>query len=925
MTDSARVALVLAVALAAATAPPGAADADREPTTEEQEWTRVTDHLQPGPRSALRTAREAIDVHRANPHVEALDLGGTVQVTDRLLAATPPAVLGDRSQPSDTATAPPSILVGELLDRHDRELTPRQEAQTRALDRLDPEPRRALATVLEAFLAFEDAGQAYVAASDGAPAGVSLAEAHAALEALPAEELDAATATERLQEAGIEPTQIPLPQLEQVLEVRNRLLAASLALDDALEANPSAPSLAQDLDLCPTLAISLSNEGTTYEQDCRLIIDAGGPDRYENNAGGTNMVDRKAACNSFDIPQDNNATALVDLGGHDRYGDPADPTDCGSNGGGWAGVGFLLDVRGDDTYVAGNGAGNGGGFDGVGTLVDLHGDDRYRGEQSVNAASFIGAGSLYDASGDDRYVSEDIVANGAGLLGAAALVDASGSDRYVANESTVNGAGGLGSGAIVDGAGDDVYSGEGRANGGATLGTGTLVDGAGDDTYQAGPPPSNGGAELAGAVLVDGEGLDRYREVPDRRGTDKTILPKGSLGAQIDLPHDPSEFDHPVEATPAQGEARPHVIVGVGDDGINPYHETFYRPSLTSHPCTYVEGFPCSVPSLDLTLPADPDTSVETVDEAYERDSDEWNKTRPGEVFWIPKTPFVAVTCAGVAGPGCAFDTDHGVKTTSNVLAENPDALLGFVAADGDIEPLEAYDIPVDLYSVSFGNLVPIPMPGGPCPLADDAPLYVTSAGNDPYTTVASCWKGNPRVVSVGGAYAADDTEEAQATKQTDVVSYYCRPVAVPDAVSGTQVDCGTSFGTPTVAGALSRVVLELRRDTSYLGSVATDQVAPGVTVHDLRDAMNRTASYDPEPAYDTTAEDSDPGALPGVPLNPAAPWLQWGWGFYDGLVAEDTLEHLRPDGAQHPAKPLGAQAYMTAQHEAKSVLYTQR
>jgi len=923
----AAVSVLVVLSLATATIP--ATVADTEPrqldAQTSQVWPKLADELaavdakDPG----VHAAQRALDASATNATLAEVGVDSTARGAHALLEARPSTVL-DAPTSLEAPSGPPSLAVTQLLDRHEGDLDPSQRAQVEHLDELSPQLHRPLANLVEAFLAFEDAADAYLEAREKPTTSTTPAQVHEKLDAVQTREDGASTeeAVELANLDGLEAPALPLDELDALLDARQSILEASLSLDEAVTTNGPADL---QVDLCPTVAIDLSRDATTYEEDCRLIVDAGGSDTYHNNAGGTNMVDREAPCGSVDIPQDNNATALVDLAGNDAYGDPADPVDCGANGGGWAGAGLLVDARGDDTYTGGEGAINGGGYDGVGSLIDLAGDDHHVGEQSTNAASFIGAGALYDVTGDDTYRSERIVANGAGLLAAAALVDGSGDDTYEANESTVNGAGGLGSGVLVDGKGNDTYVGEGRANGGANLGTGMLVDGAGDDEYRAGASPSNGKAELGAALLLDGAGEDRYREFPDRDLQDQTILPKGSYGAQIDAPHTPSDVDHPVQDTPASAEARPNVIVGVGDDGINPYHEDLYRPELTEHPCTYIQGFPCDVEELDLTLPADPATDVSTVDEAHAMDSDEWNRTRPGEVFWIPQTPFVAVTCQGTQSAGCAFGTDHGPKTTSSVLAENPDALIGFVASDGDIEPLEAYDIPVDLYSVSFGNVAPLPFPGGPCPLADDAPLYVTSAGNSPYTTLASCWKGNPKVITVGGAYAADDTEEAEATKQPEVVSYYCRPVAVPDQTSGTMVDCGTSFGTPTVAGALSEVVLELRRDANYLGSVPTGTVAPGTSVADLRDALNRTASYNPEPQYPQTSAESDFGNNSGVPLNPAAPWLQWGWGFYDGLVAEDTITHLRDNGQTHEPKPIGARAYMTGQHAVKGALYSER
>lgn len=372
----------------------------------------------------------------------------------------------------------------------------------------------------------------------------------------------------------------------------------------------------------------------------------------------------------------------------------------------------------------------------------------------------------------------------------------------------------------------------------------------------------------------------------------------------------------PVAVREVQQE--PHVIVGVPDSGVNPYHEIYYRPDRTEHPCTYIEDFPCGLPALDLSIGEHSSWQA-----AFEADKPIWQSIRPGDAFWIPKTVFVAVICEepyedpvnGAVGDLCIIDDSdmHGTGTTSSVLSENPDALIAFKEGRSSIEPFRTHNIPVDIYSVSWGNIVPIPtfLAGH-----DTAPIYVVAAGNDPRSTLIDGWAGDPRVISVGGAYAQSNSEEGMAAKQPDVVSYYCRPTAQTESISGTRDRyCGTSFAAPTVAGGLSKVVLELRRESGYTGSVSNGMVDPilGVSVGDVRDALNRTASYDPSSKYSG-------GSIP-VPLNPAAPYLQWGWGFYDGNVADATIKHML--GIEEaPEKSADAVLYMETMHAAKELAH---
>lgn len=382
-------------------------------------------------------------------------------------------------------------------------------------------------------------------------------------------------------------------------------------------------------------------------------------------------------------------------------------------------------------------------------------------------------------------------------------------------------------------------------------------------------------------------------------------------------------------------DPNPHVVVGVPDSGINPYHQFFYRPEdprLDDHPCTYVPGIDCeSVERLDLSLQYAQDHGYEA---AYEKDKDLWESLDPDTWYWIPETPFVAVMCEPRTSSGsavsstsdtCILDrgSSHGTGTTASVLAENPEALIAFKQGRSSVQAFLDDSIPVDVFSVSWGYVAPLPIP-------QDVPgLYVKAAGNDPRSTLADGWSGHPGAISVGGAYrtqydlygvgsASTGSEEGMASKQPDVVGPFCRDVPQPEARSGYRQACGTSFSAPTVAGALSKVILEVRRSSGYTGSVDGETVDPihGLERHDLRTAMNRSATYDP----DGGGPDSIPPSHPtGVPLNPAAPWLQWGWGWYDGDVAEATAQAL-VDGEQIDRKPPAARLYMHTLYEARHV-----
>ncbi len=365
----------------------------------------------------------------------------------------------------------------------------------------------------------------------------------------------------------------------------------------------------------------------------------------------------------------------------------------------------------------------------------------------------------------------------------------------------------------------------------------------------------------------------------------------------------------------------PHVVIGIPDSGINPYHELYYRAELTEHPSTYIEDYPADIPALELSVGGD------DYDAMFEADKEVWEGIEEDQWYWIPQTAFVAVYCESSQsedhrGDYCILDDGnmHGTGTTSSAITENPDALLAFKAGGSGIGPFLDDGIPVDIFSVSWGTIAPIPVElfG-----RDDVPLYVLAAGNDPRPTFSDAWAGDPRNIVVGGAYAADDTQEVLAAHHPDVVSYFCRPTADTKTVSDLRDPyCGTSFATPTVAGALSKVIYEIRSESGYTGGIQGDFIDPiaNVTVAELREAMNLTASYDPEPRYSNTGSKLGTPAG-GIPLNPVAPWMQWGWGFYDGLIADATVAHLRGSDTA-PGKPDDAHTWMETMGTVKNTLH---
>jgi len=231
--------------------------------------------------------------------------------------------------------------------------------------------------------------------------------------------------------------------------------------------------------------------GTTrhwYRQtDAAFILDLGGNDFYTGNCGGGN---------SLSTP----LSICIDLDGDDAY----ESTEPGSQGAGTLGIGALLDLSGNDTYIS-NQWGQGVGYFGIGWLQDLAGDDTYRGRTFCQAVGLFGTGYLLDESGNDRYEGDGHVQAVGLAKGVGALIDASGNDEYYAKGLYPTGYGDAG---IFD-----AWS-QGCGQGFRTLasgGLGLLIDNSGRDRMEAGNFSQGGGYYYGyGIVFAGGRGNDTY-------------------------------------------------------------------------------------------------------------------------------------------------------------------------------------------------------------------------------------------------------------------------------------------------------------------------------------------------------------------------------------------------------------------------------
>jgi hypothetical protein len=202
---------------------------------------------------------------------------------------------------------------------------------------------------------------------------------------------------------------------------------------------------------------------------------------------------------------------LFDAAGNDDYFLPAtgDTLPWGRSQGfaGPAGMGLLLDKAGNDSYR----------LDDMGAQMPLYLQGTASGVEPYHAG---GLGFLMDVKGDDRYEATSYSQGQGSLGGLGALFDLEGHDVYRAVAYSQGVGSDRGVGILMDGEGNDehILVGRGTPDGGPRgglglgdeFGLGCFVDGGGDDSYSGGCPMAGVSYSQGGGMFLELGGRDRY-------------------------------------------------------------------------------------------------------------------------------------------------------------------------------------------------------------------------------------------------------------------------------------------------------------------------------------------------------------------------------------------------------------------------------
>ncbi len=322
--------------------------------------------------------------------------------------------------------------------------------------------------------------------------------------------------------------------------------------DDTYEADRLAQGLGQfglgaciDLEGDDHYLTHYSGQGCGYF-GVGLLLDGGGADTYKlycdgqglGGVAGVGVLADYSGDDSYEAVRDSNVTGRPSYHSPDLHISVSNAQGCamgrrgdGADGHSWAGgIGALLDLAGDDSYLAGNWSMGTGYWFGTGLLYDGAGDDTYRGvawSQGTGAHFCIGV--LLDEGGNDRHVAEENSVNSLAFghdFAVALLVNLGGDDTYTVQNSGLGYSINRSVAMLLDVGGNDTYTTKAENRPGmAIFDEQRFRDRSGPTTYFA-------DASSVGLFLDIG-GNDTYAYDAQTRNNATWFVPPDSDNAQV--------------------------------------------------------------------------------------------------------------------------------------------------------------------------------------------------------------------------------------------------------------------------------------------------------------------------------------------------------------------------------------------------------
>lgn len=372
----------------------------------------------------------------------------------------------------------------------------------------------------------------------------------------------------------------------------------------------------------------------------------------------------------------------------------------------------------------------------------------------------------------------------------------------------------------------------------------------------------------------------------------------------------------------------PHVVVADIDTGINVYHQRFAGTLPDALVDSFVDA-ETGQPPVRVRI-----SQTGTFEDRLRADQTIWDGLERGVLYYFEGTRVLGISFESDdadENPVLDFpDGSHGTGTAGSVFDANPEAVLVLVEGVGNAQgELWAMAQPwIDVTTMSYG-----PIGSPPTSSTEETgthaatragwrggKLPVGAADNTPSLAPNDATAGPPWVIGVAGDHIETQCRDHVSGTFPDVTANFTQVLPEADSVDARGQTSGTSFATPTTAGTLSAIVLEVRKTWGHTQGIVDGALAIGpdgqrLTNWDVRAAMNATAYY-------FSATDCQPEPGTGLPVNPAAPWTQMGWGHVGPEIVADAVALLLAGDLGVPADKAQAAAFQGALYDYRVQLW---